>query len=83
MLIASASPFASAIFASAFPNACASNCLASTSILTKSFSAFSARCSASTLASIACANNIENWKSVIDTISVVMLKSARRAVISS
>ena len=69
--IASASPFASAMFAAAKPTAWASSCLASTSILIRSFSAFWAFCSASTLDSIACANNGENSKSVIEITSVV------------
>jgi len=40
--IASASPLASAMFAAARPSAWASSCLASTSILIRSFSAFCA-----------------------------------------
>ncbi len=68
--IASASPCASAMFAAAKPTAWASSCLASTSILIRSFSAFWAFCSASTLDSIALANNGENSKSVIEITSV-------------
>ena len=60
ILIAAASPFASAMFAAAIPSACAACCLASTSILLRSFSALNAFCSASTLDSMAWANNTEN-----------------------
>ena len=71
------------MFAAAIPSACASCCLASTSILFKSFSAWNAFCSASTLDSMAWANNDENWKSVIDTISVTTSNSFRREEISA
>jgi len=60
ILIASASPFASAMLAAARPSACAARCRASTSILLRSFSAFSAFCSASTLDSIAEEKSDEN-----------------------
>jgi len=60
ILIAAASPLASAIFAAAIPSACAACCLASTSILLRSFSALNAFCSASTFDSMACENNAEN-----------------------
>ena len=53
MPMASASPFASAMFAFATPIALASRCFASTSILIRSFSALRAFCSASTFASMA------------------------------
>jgi hypothetical protein len=60
ILIASASPLARAMLAWAIPTAAASACLASTSILIRSFSAFWAFCSASTLDSIACEKSAEN-----------------------
>ena len=82
IVIASASPLASAMLALAIPSACASCCLASTSILKRSFSALNAFCSASTLDSIADANNVENWKSVIETTSVTILKSINLSLIA-
>ena len=81
--IARASPSAWAILAFATPCAISSDCSASTWILLRSFSALNAFCSASTFDSIACAKSDENWKSVIETTSVAMLNSDRRAPIST
>ena len=81
--MASASPSASAMFAAAIPLAWASCCFASTSMRSKSFSAFSAFCSASTFASIACEKSGENWKSVIDMTSVMMLNALSLSRIST